>query len=98
MNDMRMDRKQLEFDIVKSILDALNRDAITYLEAQKAAKHFLLYFDAAADAALFLDDLAKKWDIFTPLKEKYAVQSKYSQEDELKLEKIKEQLTHFAQG
>ncbi len=98
MNDiMDKDRKHIEYEIVKTILSALNYGDISFQEAQKAAKYFLLHFPQDMDTKVFLLDINSKWKLFDLLIERFTKQSQFSAEDSAKLEKVKQQLSQLTQ-
>jgi len=94
---MDKDRKQAEYEIVKTILSALNYGQMPFQEAQKAAKYFLLHFPENMDTKTFLLDINSKWKLFDLLIERYSKQSQFSMEDAAKLEKVKQQLFQLTQ-
>lgn len=87
--------KNMDEQIVKRILDALNNNEINYTEAQQISHFFLLNSNNKTDMYAFLETLTSKWHIFDSLFTRNKIETQYSKEDAQKLDKIKEQLMQF---
>ena len=90
-------KKEFELLIANTLLRSMNDGKISYDEARESAKFILKEFDAYYDKPTnFLQLLSSKWPLFTELFNQQEKSMQYSQEDQKKIDTIKNQLLSFA--
>lgn len=89
-------KNELELSLARTILTQLDTGAITHGQSQQISQYILARIDEAVDPQgilLFLQDLSQKWNMFETLFNFFKIKVADTQQTDVKLEEVKQNLS-----